>query len=152
MKGRGLCDDDLRHIEARIRSNRAESLERYGEVQAMMVELTGVQQSMKEVIQHLEDRLEKMQWQVVKAVEMARQAQEAKEVETHKDQREELNRLNLTAMCEEAQRIFHEKASDFARAQLIMKEARTEAEEALQLRWSRPWVQEMDELGRKAVS
>ncbi|CAK9029784.1 unnamed protein product [Durusdinium trenchii] len=51
--------------------------------------------------------------------------------------------------CEEAQRIFHEKASDFARAQLIMKEARTEAEEALQLRWSRPWVQEMDELGRK---
>ena len=85
MEGRGLCDDDLRHIEARIRSNRpdlifqaftmhswmfdgsplwklrAESLERYGEVQAMMVELTGVQQSMKEVIQHLEDRLEKMQ-------------------------------------------------------------------------------------------
>jgi len=27
----------------------------------MLVELTGVQQSMKEVIQHLEDRLEKVQ-------------------------------------------------------------------------------------------
>lgn len=40
---------------------RAESLERHGEVQAMLVELTGVQQSMKEVIQHLEDRLEKVQ-------------------------------------------------------------------------------------------
>ncbi|CAJ1411119.1 unnamed protein product [Effrenium voratum] len=119
---------ECRSLETRVRINRAESLERHSEMEIMLSEVTTVQKSMKTVLHHLEDRLEKVHCIAAKALELARLAvNESSEERGH----------NHSLAMSEALRMFHRQTDDLAKAQSAMEGARLEAEEALQLRWSR---------------